>query len=64
MIYEDEDIIFNISRPDLILPPQPNQNESLMDFEISSLPPPPTNEELTEMETNGKSSEQGKYLEI
>ena len=39
MIYEDEDIIFNISRPDLILPPQPNQNESLMDFEISSLPP-------------------------
>ena len=61
MIYEDEDILFNISRPDLILP---NQNESLMDFEISSLPPPPTNEELTEMETNGKSSEQGKYLEI
>ena len=49
MIYEDEDIIFNISRPDLILPPQPNQNESLMDFEISSLPPPPTNAHCIEV---------------
>ena len=54
MIYEDEDITFNSNDPELILPPLP-ENECLMDFQ-EDLPPPPTNEELEEMETG-----QGKY---
>ena len=59
MIYEDEDIIFNSSKPDIILPPLPEQNESLIDFQ-EDLPPPPTNEELAEME-GVLATGQGKY---
>ena len=59
MIYEDEDIIFNSSKPDIILPPLPEQNESLIDFQ-EDLPPPPTNEELAEME-GVLATRQGKY---
>ena len=59
MIYEDEDIIFNSNNPDIILPPLPEQNESLIDFQ-EDLPPPPTNEELAEME-GVLATEQGKY---
>ena len=33
MIYEDEDIIFNSSNPDIISLPLPEQNESLIDFQ-------------------------------
>ena len=60
MIYEDEDIVFNSNNPDIILPPLPDHNESLMDFQ-EDLPPPPTNEELAQMEGCILKTGQGKY---